>query len=192
MVPNPREGWRPGVTPADCRQGAGLLLIYPRSNRACLALTLRGSHLMQHAGQVSLPGGAVDQGESVVQAALRETEEEIGVTPGDVRVLLQLTPLHIPVSRFMLHPTVGIIDHRPSMKAEAGEVARILEVDIDHLSAPEQRGIEQRTLGSRPYQVPFFQVEDQQVWGATAMILAEFLCLLGMMTLNTESSCGSA
>ncbi len=107
MAPLPRPGWDPNVVPAGLRHAAGLVFVYPRDGEWCVALTLRGSWMRQHTGQVSLPGGRVDQGESVEQAALREAHEEIGVTADQVEIVGQLTSLHIPVSGHLLHPVVG-------------------------------------------------------------------------------------
>lgn len=179
MAPRPRVGWQPGQIPDDARPGAGLLLVYPHDGRGHLVLTLRESHLPQHAGQVSLPGGAVDPGESSVEAALREAHEEIAVEPGDVRVLGELSPLHIPVSGYVLRPFVGMVDRRPALRPEAGEVARILEVPLDHLFDPARLEVQERRFERGTFEVPVFHVSGEQVWGATAMILAEFLSLIG-------------
>ena len=84
------------------------MLVYPHDGAWHLPLTLRGSTLRHHTGQVSLPGGRVDEGETFETAALRETFEEVGVDPGAVDVLGRLTPLHIPVSGHLLHPVVGV------------------------------------------------------------------------------------
>ncbi len=179
MAPRPRFGWKPGVVPDGCRHGAGLLLLYPVDGSVRVLLTVRDDQLPNHAGQVSLPGGAVEDGESFCDAALREAHEETGVDPGRVRLVGSLSSLHVPVSRFVLHPQVGVCDLRPDLRPEAGEVARILEVPLDLLAERPRHRVEHRTYGGRPVEVPFFEVEDQRVWGATAMVLAEFLTVIG-------------
>ena len=181
LAPRPRDGWQPGVVPDDCRKGAGLLLLYPvgEARTVYTVLTVRDEGLPQHAGQVALAGGALEAGESPTGAALREAQEEIGVDPREVRILGALTPLHIPVSGFVLYPIVGVAARRPDLRPELGEVARILEVSLDELCDPSLLEAERRVYGNRAYQVPFLKVGGEKVWGATAMILSEFLCLLG-------------
>src|SRR3954462_302014 len=116
-----RTGWKPGEFPSDARIAAGLLLLYPGEHGPAIALTVRASSLARHPGQISLPGGATDPGETLVQAALREASEEIGVDPASVRVLGELTPVHVLVSGFTLHPIVGIADRRPDFVAAPRE-----------------------------------------------------------------------
>jgi 8-oxo-dGTP pyrophosphatase MutT (NUDIX family) len=94
FAPRPRSGWQAGVIPAGSRAAAALVLCYPVAQQVHLVLTRRAGTLGHHAGQVSLPGGAIDGNESVTEAALREAHEEIGLT-SEVRVLGPLSPLYI-------------------------------------------------------------------------------------------------
>ena len=134
LAPRPRRNWRAGVIPSPTRPAAALVLLYPIDARAHLVLTRRAATLGRHAGQISLPGGAVDAHETIEAAALREAREEVGVGTGP-RVVGRLTPLHIPVSNFALHPVVAVADRRPRFVAAAGEVAHVLEVALDDLRA---------------------------------------------------------
>lgn len=179
LAPRPRRGWRPGKAPADCRSAAGLVLVYPRGGIAHVLLTLRRADLVAHGGQVSLPGGALDPDETPVAAALREAWEEVGLEPGAVRVLGALSPLHIPASSFNLHPIVGTVAHEPRFQAAEDEVDRILEVPLTTLAAPETLQLERWQLLGVDTQVPLFRLDGLAVWGATAMVLAELLVLLG-------------
>jgi 8-oxo-dGTP pyrophosphatase MutT (NUDIX family) len=180
MAPRPRAGWRPGRYPEDCRRGAALLLAYPWGEDASahVLLTLRSGELVHHASQVSLPGGEVEPGESIEQAALREAREEVGVDPSSVTVLGRLTPLHVPVSRYVIHPCVAIARSRPPLAPRTAEVARVLEVPLRELCEPSHALSEARPE-ARLESVPFFDVAGERVWGATAMVLAEFLSLIG-------------
>lgn len=182
MAPNPRVGWDPFKVPEGTRDGAALILIYPHNDTIHLPLTVRGSGLRNHTGQVSLPGGRVDEGESIEAAAIREAEEEIGVPRESVQLLGRLTPLHIPVSRFLLHPVVGFVPSRPVFNRAEWEVARIIEPALRQLRDPAtvKREIQTRMAGNQSVavDVPFFDIESEKVWGATAMVLAEFCAIL--------------
>lgn len=185
MAPRPRVGWDPLTIPKGTRDGAALLLIYPHDEAFYLPLTVRGSGMRNHTGQVSLPGGGVDDGETIEAAAVREAEEEIGVDRRQVQVLGRLTPLHIPVSNFLLHPVVGVVPARPVFNRAEWEVARIIEPTLEQLRDPAtvKREFRTRTTAGQAVQVdvPFFDLQDEKVWGATAMVLAEFCAILASL-----------
>jgi len=178
MPTPPRSGWKPGEFPSDARIAAGLLLVYPGARGPSIPLTVRASGLKRHAGQISLPGGATDPGETLAQAALREAHEEIGVDPAHVRILGELTPVHVLVSGFTLHPIVGITDDRPSFTLDANEVDELIEVSVEGLQDASAIRQGTRTREGVAIEYPYFDLMGHQVWGATAMILGEFICVL--------------
>ena len=179
MAPRPPSWPDPGTT---LRPAAALLLIYLHEGTWHFPLTVRGSGLRHHTSQVSLPGGRIDPGESVEHAALREAHEEVGVAPGEVEVLGRLTPLPIVVSGHLLHPVVGVAAQRPHFSLATHEVERLIELPVTRLLQPDAVAWEERMRSLPPHgvmNVPYFDVEDARVWGATAMVLAEFIALLG-------------
>src|SRR5688572_27997694 len=177
FVPSPiRPGWRIDHYPDDARIAAALLLLYPVGHGTAVPLTVRASGLAHHPGQISLPGGSTDPGETLAAAALREASEEIGVDPALVRVLGELTPVHVIVSGFTLHPVVGVTDVRPAFQAAPGEVDEILEVSLDDLRDASRIRIGTRIREGVAVEYPYFDLLGHQVWGATAMVLGEFIC----------------
>jgi 8-oxo-dGTP pyrophosphatase MutT (NUDIX family) len=178
MAPQPRPGWPAREMPADTRLAAALLLLVPTDRGPALVLTKRAADLPQHPGQVSLPGGAVEPGERIDAAALREAEEEIGIDPAAVRIVGALTPLHIPVSGFAVHPIAGVCDRRQTFHADHREVERVVEIAVRDLLEPGCVKRTTRERDNRLYEVPYFDLAGEQVWGATAMILSEFLAVI--------------
>ena len=181
MAPQPRPGWNRELSlPADCRQGAVLILLYPRYGRLYLVLTRRSDRVGSHKGQISLPGGAQESNESLAQTALRETWEELGVPSEDIEVMGKLTPLYTPPSNYCIHPFVAHRTATPIFHPYSVEVAQVLEVALGSLLDPAIRRVEywadQRF--DSPRRVPCFDIDGQVVWGATAMILSEFVSLL--------------
>ena len=179
MAPDPRAWPEEGAT---LRPAAALLLIYPNAGEWHVPLTVRGSGLRHHTGQVSLPGGRLDHpDESVEQAALREAQEEIGVVPNTVEIIGRLTPVPIAVSGHLLQPVIGVAQERPAFSIAAPEVERLIELPVARLMERDVVGSEQRVRPLPPHVVqivPYFDVSGARIWGATAMVLAEFAALL--------------
>ena len=166
--------------PEQTRSGGVLALLYPapENDRVMCVLTRRTDGVATHKGQISFPGGARESGEDLVETALRETYEEMGVASDSIRVVGRLTPLYVPASGFSIHPFVGWIDRRPSFRPDPREVAEIIEIPLSILRNPAIVVREIWTLRGREVEVPFYAIDAHKVWGATAMILAELLSAL--------------
>lgn len=177
MAPSPRPDF--ARSRDEARAAAALLLLYPKPRQPHVLLTLRSRDLPYHRGQVSLPGGMVEPGESPVAAALREAEEEVGLDPSEVELIRGLTPVFIPVTGFLLHPFVAVARRSLTFKPHDAEVARVLEVPLAHLADPARQHVEPRTLAGAVCRVPYLLVDGEKLWGATGMILAEFMAWIG-------------
>jgi 8-oxo-dGTP pyrophosphatase MutT (NUDIX family) len=179
MAPRPRRHWPPGFSIDRIRHAAGLLLIFPIDDRPHIVLTVRAHTLDRHGGQVSLPGGVIEAGETAEEAAFREAHEEIGLSPEGLSEIGRLSPIDIQVSGFRLHPVVAASPRRPVLRAADGEVARIVEPTLADLMDPGRLAWRTLPRETSPLEFPVFLVEGVEIWGATAMVLAEFLALLG-------------
>lgn len=161
------------------RPGSVLILLYPEKNGIVFPLIQRPEYAGAHSGQVSLPGGKAEAGEDTVATALREGEEEIGISRHAVKVIGKLSEFFVIPSNFLVTPVVGYIDRAPSLKPDPVEVERILfgtVSELMHDSAIKQKEI--LVAGKFTMDAPYFDVEGQVVWGATAMMLNEFRTLL--------------
>jgi 8-oxo-dGTP pyrophosphatase MutT (NUDIX family) len=159
------------------RSAAVLLLIFPKNGKIFFPLIRRSEHLRNHQGQIALPGGAVEEGEDPVSAALRESEEELGIDGKSVQVLGPLTPFAVDVSRFLVYPIVGALSRVPQFKPSPDEVADYFTVSLSDLLDPRLKTTMELTRDGQIYRVPCFSFSGTMVWGATAMALAEFRAL---------------
>ncbi len=164
--------------PANARPAGVLVLLYPHHGEWHFPLMKRVEDGLTHSGQISLPGGSQETGESIRQTALREACEEVGAACAEVDVLGQLTTIYIPPSNFLVTPTVGRVEQRPDFKCDPREVAELIEVPLSTLFDPNVVKREPWTLRGLQVEVPFFQIGPHKVWGATAMILSEFKMIL--------------
>lgn len=179
MAVRPRPGDRPDFPNPCPREGAVLLLVYRRRGHLVLPLTRRTEKLEMHRGQISLPGGARElQDGDFAQTALRETCEELGIPERAIELLGPLTPLFIPISSFCVYPYVGYARRVWSLRPDTNEVAEAIEVPVEHLLAPATRQVQIHLWDNQRFEVPAYEFGDHRIWGATAMILAEFLALL--------------
>jgi len=174
MIPRPR-GVRPPDKAGHPRQGAVLVVLYDRDGDTHLVLTRRRDDLNDHAGQISFPGGRREDGEFLKATALREAEEEIGLRPANLTILGRLTCLYIPPTDYEVYPFVAWHDGRPLFRRQLGEVDQIIEVSLSYLLDPANQHEEPWDYRGMIIQVPFYLVESHKVWGATAMMLSEFL-----------------
>lgn len=161
-----------------CRDAGVLVLLLPSPDDPELVLTVRHDNLPDHGGQISFPGGQREDHESRSDAALREAHEELGLSPDAVTLLGSLTPLYIPPSNFCVYPVLGAAPTAPPLRPTDDEVETVLHVSLSHLLSEETRTVESWSLHGQDVDVPFYAVNDHQVWGATAMMLAEVLAVI--------------
>jgi 8-oxo-dGTP pyrophosphatase MutT (NUDIX family) len=187
----PRE---PGLSLAGRVVGgmpaAVLVPLFEEEGEARVILTVRSDRLRSHQGEVAFPGGRLDSGEGVVAGALREASEEVGLDPGLVTVVGELTPMPTVSSNTVMTPVVATLEARPGLVANPAEVERVFDVALCELVAEGVFHEEWWSVPGRPaaagfpedeFPVWFFEVDGETVWGATARTLVELLCsILGV------------
>ena len=153
---------------------AVLILLFPKLDSFNFILTLRSKNVETHKGQISLPGGAQEENESLAETALREVNEEIGVLPETVEIIGNLSTIYVPYSGFKIYPYVGWTKSTPNLKASAEEVEKIIVASITELINNDNQRKETTVLRGIPVTMPYFNLNNEKVWGATSMILSEF------------------
>ncbi|MFI5135961.1 MAG: NUDIX hydrolase [Chitinophagales bacterium] len=164
----------------DPKQSAVLICMYPLNKSVYTALILRPPEQGVHSDQVSFPGGAFeDADQSLEQTALREVSEEIGIDPFTVELLGRLTPVYIPVSNYLVQPVVGFMMNQPKFNLNKSEVRRIIEADCGEFLNEVNKGKHFFKSGMGiEIEAPYYEIQQQKIWGATAMILSELEVIL--------------
>jgi 8-oxo-dGTP pyrophosphatase MutT (NUDIX family) len=159
----------------------------PQLRRACVLIPLirghgswsvlftrRAENLAAHSGQIAFPGGAVENGEALPAAAIRETQEEVGIPPSDVELIGRLDDL-ITNSGFLVAPFVGVIHEPIDYVIQESEVVEVFEVPVDALLDPEKPEVRYVSFRNRKYPAYFYPYEQYEIWGLTGRMLKAFL-----------------
>lgn len=166
-------------TDMSFQKGGVLILLYPCDNVANVVFMKRVEDNTPHSGQISFPGGRFEPGDkSLYKTALRETEEELGFTTSGIEIIGELTPLKIQVSNMEVKPFIGVSYERPRFIPNPEEVDYLIEVNLKDLLAPDiiQKKVE--FIRGTEIEIPYYNIRENHIWGATAMILSEFLDIL--------------
>ncbi len=163
-------------TTDKCKTAGVLILLYRKNQELHIAFIQRTDYNGPHSGQISFPGGKSEESDKdIIYTALRESNEEIGVNITEVDILGQLTPLYIPVSNFVVYPTVGMYSNTPIFKADPNEVKEVIEIKLTDLLNPNNCTSKEFKYGDLSFMAPIYNPNNLTIWGATAMILSEFL-----------------
>lgn len=177
MAPPQRfKGNKAILPPADAKKACVLLLLYWEDNHINLPLIVRPQTATTHSGQVAFPGGRYEEEDkNFIRTALRETEEEIGVVVGESQVIGKLSEIYIPPSNYLVYPIVAYLESKPRFEANHREVAEILQIRLEDLQNANTRKIKETVWHNQKVDLPYYDLHHQTIWGATAMIIAEFL-----------------
>ena len=179
MAPEPvNEGKvREMDPPNNVNKSSVLILLFPNEEGQLeLVLTLR-SHDIDHGGQISFPGGRAEKNESLYQTALREAKEEIGVSPDTITIVGELSELYVSHSNNLVTPVIGFTNRRPDFNINPAEVEEVFAIELHSLLHKKNITVEDWDLHSYTYRVPYWDIHQVPLWGATAMMLNEFLDL---------------
>lgn len=164
----------------DAKKSSVMILLenHIEDDKFDIILTLRSSNLNKHSGQISFPGGRVDEGETEIDAAKRETFEEIGLTPESYEIIGKLSTLFVPPSNNIITPFVALLNSKPQYKSNPDEVEEIFSVSIENLNLTESIKYYTNFFNGVEVEIPYFDVHPKtKLWGATSMILAELLVI---------------
>ena len=162
------------------RKSGVLILLYEKEFNPHFALIKRPDYEGVHGGQIALPGGKMEnEDQDIIQTALREANEEVGVIKEDVKVLGSLSDVYIPVSNFLVSPVVGHINYSPDFIPQPEEVDLIIEMELERLKSFENLAMKKIRLSTgMKIEVPVFEYQGHTIWGATALMLNEFRWIL--------------
>ena len=158
------------------------MLLYPKHNDIYFCLTERQTYKGTHSNQISFPGGKNEIGETIKETVLRECNEEIGVPIEDINIIGELTQVYVPPSNFLIHTFVGYCDFKPNFKPNTREVKSIIEIKLNDLSKINLIKKTRMNFGGKEkkfeVKVPYMDLNNKIVWGATSVILNEFRKML--------------
>lgn len=160
-----------------------LILLYQSDQKTKFTLIQRPDYSGTHGGQISFPGGKNEEGESLKETALRETFEEIGIAKDKIQVIGELSQVYVPPSNFLISPFIAFMDESPLFITDEKEVKRLLEIDLNELlkeGVIKEKAIivGQNTENAMKIKVPYLDLHNHTVWGATGVILSEFRDLI--------------
>jgi 8-oxo-dGTP pyrophosphatase MutT (NUDIX family) len=162
--------------PENAKESAVLILLYQSENIIKVCFIKRPADGTVHAGQISLPGGKMEKSDKdLIVTALRETSEEIGVDVHHIRILGTLTNLYVPVSNYSIQPVIGFSLSKPDFVINNSEVDELIEVPLKQLLDSENCKTGQVEAGKAIFEAPIYAINGHKIWGATAMILSEFI-----------------
>ena len=176
MAPRLSYGRHQGPPNPNAKIAAVLILLVRRDDEWCVPLTKRQPYLPDHPGQISLPGGLIEPGESAEQGALRESEEEIGIAASQITLLGSLAELNLYNSNFRVLPSIGVLRGEPNFRSNEAEVAELFEIPLSKLTIETADSIKIRR-GSLSFSAPCYTWLGHQVWGETSIMLSEFAAL---------------
>lgn len=164
-----------GNIPDNARQAAVLIYLYPIEGVMHAVFIRRNEYPGVHSGQIAFPGGKVETEDvSLWHTALREAQEEVGIIPEHVSLIKPITSVYIPPSNFQVFPFLAYGHERPQFVLQVEEVSEILEFPLTHLLEDANvTTLRLATSYSKSIEVPAFQIENQIIWGATAMMVSE-------------------
>lgn len=171
-------GRHQGPARPDTRHASVLLLLYEDQGSWHLPLTRRQPHLAHHGGQICLPGGSVESGESSADAARREAAEELGVPVAANTLLGQLPPVYVFNSNFLVTPWIAVANQRPSFCINSDEVAELIALPIAVLQDQDRRSSVKVERGGLRFTAPSLRWQSHEIWGATRLILFQFSACL--------------
>lgn len=162
--------------PEQNREAAVMILLYPDRDSVNIVLIKRAEYDGAHSGQISFPGGMKEESDpDLMTTAIREIAEETGLIPTRIRMLGKLSPICIPVSAFQVQPFVACYDKTPEFNPDPVEVDFLITIPLVHLLDKGNRKKEKWNLSGIRTEVPFFEYNNFKIWGATAMIMSEFI-----------------
>ena len=160
----------------NARKGGVLLLLSYQQEKLHVTLIKRVEDGGAHSGQISFPGGkSEDFDTDIVETAKRETFEEVGIVPEQVEILGRLSSLYIPVSNYLVFPSVGFVLGTPRFIPDANEVAKILNIPLEHFINESYKKTQKISARNYIIDAPCYQINGYTIWGATAMIMSEFI-----------------
>jgi 8-oxo-dGTP pyrophosphatase MutT (NUDIX family) len=166
-----------GIEAHGNTEAAVLVPMHGWPDKPGLVFTERRSDLRRHAGEVSFPGGRRDDGEELLETALREAEEEIGLSRDRVEVAGALPPIGTFVTNYKVHPFVGLIEEGMRFEPNPDEVESVLVASLDDLlAAYAKRRLVRRGV---PIKTDTYEIGGKLIWGATARILRDLFEHLG-------------
>jgi len=161
----------------EMKEAAVLVCFFKKNGEYHLPLIRRPMNEKNHPGQIAFPGGAREKNETLENTALREAFEEVGIIPKNVKIIGKMTPLPVPVSKYLIYPFIGVARHEPKWNINKQEVDEIIILKFKNLIDSDNGYYEDWNLNGNMLRVPIFKVMNKEMWGATAAVLSELIDL---------------